>query len=340
MRRETSRRAILSLALDWSASQIGRGGARAPRRPRARAAPARSSRRDTSRTGGARPSRAARRCRSATAAAPRTRGSTPGPRRTACRSAGSARPARAAPPQRSQGSAPLSRDAVARPSSARPVAGLAAPQLRAELGVGRKRVRRSSRTRRPARPRPGGRSSRRSASPREPERRTRSVVGARRALATEASIESSSWSRSSSATISLARSISRSSRKRRAAVHLEHQPAEVADLLLAGLQDRAPLAPQRPRRGRPPERPRGASPGSSSGCRRMRFSREKRATRGASLATRWLGLGVRLDSLGRRSFRRTHGTRASEIGIASDASALGLALSASSSSTRQEPPRP
>ena len=39
----------------------------------------------------------------------------------------------------------------------------------------------------------------------------------------------------------------------RAAVHLQRQPAEVADPLLASLQDRPALAPQRSGRRRPPD---------------------------------------------------------------------------------------
>ena len=72
---------------------------------------------------------------------------------------------------------------------------------------------RSPRRRRPARRRPAARSSRRSASPTGTGAPHSQVAGARRAVATASSIESSSRSRSSSATISRHCSISSWSRK-------------------------------------------------------------------------------------------------------------------------------
>src|SRR2546430_3728538 len=112
---------------------------RQPRRSAGRAAPARSSPPGTSRGAGARLSRAARSARLMRGAATRTRGSTPGPRHRACRSGGTAAQALALP----RISGPLGlvghgdrRDLLL---VRRLLAGLP-PAAGAELGVGRERV--------------------------------------------------------------------------------------------------------------------------------------------------------------------------------------------------------
>ena len=272
----------------------GGGRARRSARSRARVAPARSSRPGTSPAAGARPSRAARSAAAATGAARRTRGSTPVPRCRASRSEGSgARAPAPATGYRSQGSA-----AGSGSSTRRPLRRLPRLRPRPPAPPAKRRGRSSRRTWR----RPGSgwpqlsQATTGSAPTGRPQLAQKcephgcgaphsQVVGARRAVATAASIESSSCSALLERDDLAAALDQQVVAEGRVAVHLERQPAEVADPLLPRLQDRAPLTTESPRRGRPPEGRRGLLGMFAPLTARMRFSREKRATRGASLPT-------------------------------------------------------
>ena len=244
------------------------------RRPRSRrpapAAPARSSRPGTSPPAGASPRRGGRTRRDAQAASRRTRGSTPGRRCTACCSAGSAGRPRDAPL-----SAP--RDRPSAGSSRRPPGPALRPpaRLRASgsasasgsvsslVSTGRPHWAQKVASAESGCPQPwqattgsvADRPPAVRAEVRAPGNRRAALAGRRRAPGGRDRLEHR---------VELAKPVLERDdlpalldqqlvAEARAPVHLQRQPAEVADTLLARLHDRAPLAPERPGRRRTPE---------------------------------------------------------------------------------------